>query len=487
MIPVSKVVNVSIQASPTFPSAKGFGLLCIFGSSLVLPSGDRIRFYNSLTEVGVDFGVQTEEYLAAQVFFSQAPRPTQLAIARRFSAATPAELLGSTALDTNIAHYTAIANGSLSVNLNGGAVEALTAIDLSGCANLNAVAAAVQTKLAIAVPNSTVTFDGKRFIVRSGTTGVASTITFPSAPGAGTDLSTLMGLNQSQGAKLTQGSNIETVTQTLDAVQSLNGSWYGFTLTKEATEAELKLAAAWSEANVKVFGYTSSALNVLDGADATDIATYMKTQLYSRTIGQWDDTDAYAIVSALARAFTVNFNGVNTTITLKFKQEPGISPVTITETQRLVLQSKNMNYYTYFGDSAMLAEGVVGSGRFFDEVHGLDWLQNAIETAVFGYLFTQTTKIPQTDKGMARILAQVEKACYQAVNNGLLAPGTWNGSDLGDVKSGDFLPKGFYVFADSVLLQSQSARESRVSPPITVLAKGSGAIHHVDITVNFER
>jgi hypothetical protein len=158
----------------------------------------------------------------------------------------------------------------------------------------------------------------------------------------------------------------------------------------------------------------------------------------------------------------------------------------VTQTQAETLKAKNVNYYTYFGTSAMLAEGVMANGRFFDEVYGLDWLQNAVETAVFGYLYT-TPKVPQTDKGVARIVQQVESACQQAVNNGLLAPGTWNGAPLGQVATGDFLAKGFYVYAAPVASQTLADRNARKAPPITVLAKGAGAIHAVDITITFER
>jgi hypothetical protein len=484
-IPVSKVVNVAIQASPTFPAAKGFGLLCIIGNSQSLPIGDRIRFYSRLTDVAVDFGSTTEEYKAAQVFFSQTPAPTELAIARRFDAAVPGELLGSLSCSKNLADYTAIAAGSLTLNVDGGEV-ALTEINLSAAANLNAVAAAVQTALSALKAGSTVTYTGTRFIVRSGTTGAASAVSAATAPAAGTDLGPIMGLTAALGAKATVGSAVETITDTLNNLQNANGSWYGLTFTKEVTEQNIKDAAAWTETQAKVFGYTTANNTVLDAASDTDIASYMKSMNYSRTIGQYDDNDSYAVVSALSRAFTVDFAGQSTTITLKFKQEPDVTPTTLTESQRLVLVGKNINYYSYFGDSAILAEGVMASGRFFDEVHGLDWLKNAIETNVFGYLYA-SPKVPQTDKGVARVVQKVEKACQQGVDNGLLAPGYWNGEGVGEVESGEFLPKGFYVYAAPVAQQSQADREARIAPLITVLAKGSGAIHHVDITLNFER
>lgn len=487
-VPVSKVVKVTILTSPTFPARKGFGLLNIVGDSARLPSGDRIRFYSDITDVAVDFQTTDPEYLAASVFFAQSPKPSEIAISRAFPNAMPAELLGSLNYDPVIAHYNAINSGSLSIAFDG-VTKNLTAIDLTSAANMNAVAAAIQAKLTVALSGATIIYDGTRFIVRGTTTGADKTIGFATTPGSGTDLAPLLGLRAVDLGVATAGFAAESITATLNALQIINQSWYGVTLALNttATTQQVLDTAAWTETQTKVFGVTRSDSNILDGSVTVDIASTLKALGYSRTVMQYDNNDPYAILSFIARAFTVNFNGQNTTLTMKFKLEPGVTPVNLTESQRLALVAKCCNYYTYFGDSAMIAEGVMVNGRFFDEVHGLDWLQNAIETNVFGYLYTTTTKVPQTDKGVARLTQQVEKACREGVNNGLLAPGQWNGMDLGEVKSGDYLPKGFYVYAQPVSEQNQSDREARKAPPIQVIAKGAGAIHFADITVTFER
>lgn len=488
-IPVSKVVNVKIFASPTFPKRRGFGLLNIFGTSPRLTTGERIRFYSDMDGVAADFSASDEEYKAATVFFSQSPGPRELAISRRFPTAVGGQLYGSTTILQTIATFNAVVNGGFDILIDG-VLRQVTALTFAASANLNAVAAAVQVKLNALLAGTTCVWNGQRFVITSGTTGATSTVVFATAPtGAGSpvDVSGMMGLRAVDLGFYAAGLEAETVTQSLDAVQAADQSWYGFTLTNEATDAQIRECAAWAEARVKIFGYTSKNSDIQDGAVTSDIATFFKTNLYRRTIGIFDADDSYSVVSALARGFVVDFNEQNSTLTLKFKQLPATTPTNISESQRLALTKKNINYYSYFGDSAMLAEGVMASGTFFDEVHGLDWLQNAIETNVFGFLYTRTTKVPQTDKGVASIVQQVEKALQQGVNNALLAPGTWNGGDLGVYKTGDFLPKGFYVYASSVRTQNQSDREARKAPPIQVIAKGAGAIHFVDISVTFER
>ncbi|EBC2494115.1 DUF3383 family protein, partial [Salmonella enterica subsp. enterica serovar Newport] len=118
---------------------------------------------------------------------------------------------------------------------------------------------------------------------------------------------------------------------------------------------------------------------------------------------QYSTSSKYAALSAFGRAFTVNFNGSNTTITLKFKQEPGITYETLTTDQAAVLDAKNCNVFVYYqNDTAILQQGVMSSGDFFDERHGLDWLQNYVQTNLYNLLYTSTTKVPQTDAGVTR-------------------------------------------------------------------------------------
>jgi hypothetical protein len=270
-------------------------------------------------------------------------------------------------------------------------------------------------------------------------------------------------------------------------MQDYDPSWYGFGFTKEIDDTDRKQAAAWAQSRVKVACMTYDDSDVADMDATTDIASFMKSEDYNRVIGVWNPWSPYQAFSVFARGATVDFNGENTTITYKFKTLPGTTPLSISESQRQALVAKNVNYYTAFGDSEMLAEGVMPNGDFIDEVVGLDWLQNAVETNVFGLLYTTTTKIPQTDKGVARLIQQVELACDQGVRNGLLAPGVWNGDSFGTLETGDYLAKGYYIYGQPVAQQNQSDREARKAPPIQGALCGAGAIHFANINLTFQR
>ncbi len=488
MIPVNKVVNVNIQTSPIFPARRGFGLLLIIGAAAVLSVAERSREYADIDGVAADFGTNTEEYKAALSFFSQSPNPKQLRIGRRFTAPVAGENLGSLNHEKTLATWTAIATGKIAVIFDGGAVITTAAMDFSTDLTLNAVAARIQAALITAgAVGVQVQYLGNRFVIRSGTTGVLSSVGYTTNPGSGTYVGVMLGTDATAAPILSMGAIAETASAVLQKQQDYNTEWYGVGFTNVASVQDLKDAAGWAEARVKIFGYTTADQSVKDALVTNDIASYMKTNLYRRTFGMFDSNDPYAQFSAMARAFAVNFNENNSTLTLKFKTLPGSSPENLTVNEAAVLDSKNINYYTYFGDSAMLAEGKMANGVFFDEVHGLDWLQNAIETNVFGYLYTRKTKIPQTDRGMVLLAQQIKKAMDEGVNNGLLAPGTWNGDEFGELHTGDFLDTGYYIYGNPMSTQNQSDREARKAPPFQVAAKGAGAIHFVDISVSFDR
>lgn len=486
MTDVANVVNVTINTTPTFPQGQGFGLLNIVGNSTTLPIGDRIRFYSTkdMTAIGKDFASNTEEYKAALALVSQNPRPAIVAISRRLSSATAAELLGSLSADQTIGDYSSIVAGGFAITLDG-AVKQISGINFAGVANMNAVAALIQTAMTAAAAGSSCVWTGTRFKLTSGTTGGASTITYAVAPAAGTDMSTMMGLHAAGAGIITAGASAESVTQSLQNLALISSEWYGVTLTAEATEQNIKDAAAWTEAQVKMFGCNGTASNNLDASSTVSLGYALKTSGYRRTLATFDNVESYPHVSALARQFAVDYSAENSTITMKFKQLPGMSTLALTETQRLALVGNHMNYYTKFGDSAMFAEGVMASGEYIDQVHALDWLKNNIETNVFGYLLTQP-KVPQTDKGVSAVTQRVTVSLAQGQANGLIAPGVWLGAPLGTVNQGDYLPLGYYAYAAPVAKQTQADRLARKSPPIGAIACGAGALHSVAINVNFQ-
>lgn len=286
-----------------------------------------------------------------------------------------------------------------------------------------------------------------------------------------------------------EGADAETIQQVVQTcLKSLK--WYGLAIAANLTEQEVLDVAALIEAAdpSRLFGYTSQDVNCLSATSTTDIPYKLKAKKYHRTFTVFSSDNPYAAVSVFGRAFTVNFLGENTTITLKFKQLPGIAAEDLDTGEAKALAVKNCNVFAgYDNDTAIYQEGVMTDGTFFDEVHGLDWLQNHLETSLFNLYYTNTTKISQLGTGVNRQCAVLERACKQGVKNGLLGPGQWNGDGFGVLSTGDYLPKGFYIFANSLDDQPQAEREARKSPVFQIAGKLGGATHSSDVLVAINR
>lgn len=486
---VNDVVNVSVLLSPTGAALRNFGSLMILGDSATIDTQERYRLYSGLAGVAADFGTSAPEYLAAQIFFAQSPTPAQLYIGRWARTASSGRLNGGvlSAAQQALSNFTGIANGTMSVTIDG-VVKALTGINLTGVSTLNGVAAAVQTALGGSI---TCVWDANNSVFRitSGTTGASSTVTFASTQGTGTDISALLLLQTGQGGYLAQGIIAETALVCATLQAGLTNNWYGlmFAASTQPVTADYLAVAGLIEglSPSHIFGITTADANALNAANSTDVASQLQALKYNRSFVQYASGSPYACAAIFGIAFTVNFSGANTTLTLKFKTEVGIVAETLTETQAAALVGKNCNVFVNFNNStAIVQNGTMASGQFFDTVHGTDWLQNFIQTTVYNLLYTSTTKIPQTDQGVSVLLAGVAQCCEQAVVNGLIAPGVWTGPAVGVITTGQTLSKGFYIYAPPVSSQSAAARAARQSPVIQAAIKLAGAIHSVNVLVN---
>jgi hypothetical protein len=485
---VDPVVSFTITLSPRAPTARGFGIAAIFGTSAVLPLYDRMRVYGGTDDVLVDFSATSPEYLAAQAFFGQSPAPTSVKIGRLFTSAQHAFLKGGAA-SAVYTDYTAVTDGGFDLTING-TNRTIADLDFSGAGSMAAIATLIQTALNAALSGTTCVWSTDHFLITSPSTGTGQTIGFAVAPttgGPSADISALLKLTGATGAVAAQGIAAETITAGLAAAKIFDPDFYGMTLTSFAVTQDIKDAAAWAETNKVLYCFTNQDANAKLSGNTSDLGYFMKAQGYARTFYQFSTTNPYAVVSMLARAMVVDFSQPDSTITLKFKQEPGVTAEPLTPTEAAALAGKNYNYYVDRGGFNMLEEGVVANGRFIDEVHGLDWLQGTGQNAVFGGLATSPTKVPQTDEGVVQLVHALEPVLKQAVRNGLLAPGVWRGGNLGEIKRGDYLSKGFYTSAGAVADMLQADKDARKSPPISAIGIGAGAIHSVAVNFTFQR
>jgi hypothetical protein len=611
---ITDIVNVPIIMAPTAVPVRNFGTLILAGPSPVIDVNERLREYTTLDGVTADFGTEAPEYLAADAFYAQSPQPSVLYIGRFAQTASSGVLHGgilsatqqmtllqqlslvtdgtmqitidgtqrlvekSSALLTS-GVFTAAAQGALLTNLQGIANGAF-ALTISGTAvdtgpisfaaitTLEEAAEAIQAAATIS-PLATVTWNATtgQFVLATIATGGTQSVTYASAPAAGTDISGILQLAAGSGATVTQGAdgmNFSGITNLNGAAQilsyALSGGvcvwdgtrfnitsvssgptstvsyatsagvgqdvsvmlqltsgvasvpvggiaaetalacanalrahpeWYAlaFALTTDIAQSDYEAVASFIEgcSPPSVFLYTTQNSQALDPTVTTDLPSVLMGESLQRSFGQYSSASPYAAVSLFARFATIDFQGSNTMITGKFKQEPTILGEVLTENEAAALKGKNCNVFVYYSVGvSIVQEAVMANGYFIDERIGMDACANQVQTDLFNVLY-QAPKVPQTDAGVHLLVTTVANSLVIFVNNGFIAPGQWNGPPIGQLQTGQQLPLGYYIFAPLVASQPQSIRETRVAPTLQAAIKLAGAIHFAECIISVNR
>lgn len=479
-LPVNRIVDVTIQMSPLAAATRNFGAMLIVGASDVIDTQERIRAYSSVTDIANDFGTSAPEYQAAVAFFAQSPQPTTVQVGRWARSATSGLYKGKilSTSDQEMDNFTTISAGAFDVTIDGSVVN-VTAVNLSAQSNLNGVASQVSAALK---SKGTCVWNGQQFVIKSASTGQTSTVSTVTS----TQLSQAMGLDS---GTMVTGAPAETLEEATVALLDIN-TWYGAFYTGDIEDQDVINTAALISASTPshICAFTLKETNELDGTQTSSLGYELAQLGNNRVFVMYSSTNDNAAVSVLGRMSTVNFEGSNTTITLMFKQCPGVEPEYLKTSQANALQRNNVNVFAaYQNDTSILQYGTMSGGWYIDEVHGLDWLQNRVETDLWNLLYTSTTKIGQDESGMTAILSTVNSSLEAGVRNGLIAPGVWNGDEFGTLKRGDTLTTGFYVYIQPLEEQSQADREQRKAPPIQIAVKLKGAVHSIDVTITVNR
>jgi len=321
---------------------------------------------------------------------------------------------------------------------------------------------------------------------------VPSSVSYASAAGSGTDISALLRLTSATAISLVPGYDAETPVECAAELADRSNGWYGlmFQASVQPTDDQSIDVSSFIEALdvSRIYGVTITDTNVLSALVTTDLASRQKDGGYLRSFCQYSE-NAYAIASLFGRAFSVNFNAQNSTITLMYKQEPSVVPEELTSTQANVLKDKRCNVFVeYDNDTAIIQYGVMSGPAYIDEIQNLDWFRDAVQNACYNLLYTSPTKIPQTDAGSNQLVNAINGVCDEAVNNGMVAPGVWTSPvEFGQLKTGQYLKSGYYSYVQPMALQSQADREQRKCPPIQTAIKLAGAIQEMDVAIEVNR
>ncbi len=80
---LDSIIDIKVLVSPLAAARSTFNQALIIGDTNVIPTSERLRKYESATEVLGDFVLTDPEYIAASIYFSQSPAPDTLWIGRK--------------------------------------------------------------------------------------------------------------------------------------------------------------------------------------------------------------------------------------------------------------------------------------------------------------------------------------------------------------------------------------------------------------------
>jgi hypothetical protein len=295
----------------------------------------------------------------------------------------------------------------------------------------------------------------------------------------------LSGVSGYSGDSGVSGTHYESLDQAVVRAAALV-SFYGIISTEyPSTTGEKTAYATAMQALSKLAVIPSSTLGDIAGA----FTTIMEASEFKTRCLYYGGTALQARLFAAAymsRLLSVDFTGSNTTLTMHLKELVGIDPdESLTDTILSDCEAAGVDVYGDFAGTGCVFTS--GENLFVDQVYNMTWLNNQLQVNGFNVLRTTNGKLPQTEPGMSVLIAAYSKALSQAVQNGYLAPGVWNSTEVFGNPT-DFAQninqRGFYLYHAPISSQSTQDREDRKAPLIQIAAKESGALHSSSVIVN---
>ncbi len=266
----------------------------------------------------------------------------------------------------------------------------------------------------------------------------------------------------------------ETVTEALSACARENNDWYGLAITSRVEDDVLQ-AAAYAEANQKLFGTASNSTAVINSAVDTDIASKLLQNSYFRSFAMYShkaDTQ-YPEVALMSYCFTF-YPGAETWANKKLS---GVAFSPLTETQYIAAKKKNVTTFERFNGSFSITQGgKVAGGEWIDIIRFRDWLKQEVQINVTSVLINTYGKVPYTDPGIELIGTAIRKALDLGVVRGGIAPVELN-EDNKEIPSYVItLPRSSGI--------SDNTKAQRVLEDVKFSARLAGAIHLANIKGN---
>lgn len=382
---MAEIIDLQITVGDKAPEQANFGIPLIAGFHTRFP--ERVRTYAQAKDMKVDGFLETDaEYQAALVLKSQVPAPPLFKIGRLALATFTHTVTLAPANITEGLNYTGEINGE----------DASFSVPASASVALNCDALVLA---ATGIAGATAT---------DNTTHVTVT-------GAANKVVSFANLSKHYVVEDTTVVNAANLQADLNAILEDDSSWYGLALTINSKQA-IDAATAWVEANHKVMAEVSADSKVINPGVTNDVASGLVALSYTRNAGIYHPDiggSQWANVAYLA----VNLSPDPGSYTPAFKSLVGVRTVDLSAAARQALEAKNWSRYSREYGQNIIFEGKTPSGRFFDVVRFLDWLEFTIKADLHA-LLANNPKLGYDSKGIAAVKGCIEGSLRKGITIG---------------------------------------------------------------------
>ena len=394
MSDLSTFVNVVIDRASKSPSQESFGIPMIaaqFAANKTTTTFSRARSYKSLKSLAADGWKTTDSvYLAAQAFFRQSNTVTNFILGRIDAAdATLADSLNAIFAE-NSTWYGFVLIGTCT-----------TTVKFS--TDLIASNVISSTFNGIKVPDVVFSTD-------HASTMAAWETAIETATGGTVTVS---------GDSITVSKAGEDFVPVVTVAGASTQPVVTYSYTQD--ETKIKNAAAWTESELRVYGYdTPSFLTIGDSSKTDDLASSLKALGYDRTFGLVHRLPGeYAAASWIGEGFPYAVGSS----TYAYRTLKGVTADGFDSTVEDTILNKNCSYYTETASISHTFDGKVASGEYLDSIIGIDWIRARLKERVFGHR-VNVRKSPMTDSGLEAEGTIIYAVLKEAETMGILVSGT---------------------------------------------------------------
>lgn len=405
------IVQVDITLNTAGSTREGFGLPLFIASTDVFP--ERVRTYTSMTELALDFPLETSAvHKAGLKLWQQTPKVSQLSIARR-----DMQYLLSIANTPQVGQTFSI---QLTGSSDGGAtVQTSTrTVNASSGQDAGDIFAALKTEI-----ESDPVFGDIVSVSLQGSDDLARMLVETSDP----DKIFIRVSTQSNSPITIQPTPSDTPAQFLKRIEDYDNTWY-FVAIEDRSSSIITAMSGEIAARRKIFFTATSLIEATQGtvlSSTSDWVADLAKAKHPRTVVLWHHTAdndypemAYIGYGAPYDAGSISWGNAQLS-GVGYSQQSSGRP--LNSSQKAALETRNVNYVDYEGGVSVVRHGKVTDGEWIDIVHGVDWLQAELTTALRDLLINNKGgKITYDDRGITRVRQVIETALERAVTRNFL-------------------------------------------------------------------